>query len=221
MVPRTDVVAISDDADPREVIQLLVEEGHTRIPVYRGSVDTIIGIIHVKDLLPLIANPELIILHDLIRPAHFVPWNRPIAQVMRELQQEQKHFAVVVDEYGGMAGIITLEDIVEQIVGDMRDEFDEEIGDVVQGPGGAATVRAEMRVAEFNLAFDAHVPDDAGYETMGGFVSSLAGTIPAEGDRFYHGGLELEVTQRNPRRVLELRVTRTRAPGEQAPGSPG
>jgi len=219
MVPRTDVVAIRDDADPRTVVQMLVEEGHTRVPVYRGTLDKIIGIVHVKDLLPLLANPELLILHDLLRPALFVPWNRPIAKVMREMQRKHQHFAVVVDEYGGVAGIITLEDIVEQIVGEIRDEFDEDAGDVVQMPDGGALVQADMRTSEFNRAFGAQVPEDAGYETMGGFLSSLAGAIPSEGDRFYQGGFEFLVTRRDPRRVLELRATRTRTQSEE-PAAP-
>jgi CBS domain containing-hemolysin-like protein len=212
MVPRTNVVAIAEDADPREVVQLLLEEGHTRIPVYRGTLDTIVGIIHVKDLLPLIANPELIILEDLLRPPLFVPWNRPIVKVMRELQRKRQHFAVVVDEYGGVAGIITLADIVAQIVGDIRDEFDTEVQDVVPTPDGGALVKADIRVGEFNEVFGTQIPEDAGYETLGGFVSFLAGAIPSEGDRFYHGGFELQVSRRDARRVLELRVTRVRAP---------
>jgi CBS domain containing-hemolysin-like protein len=220
MVPRTDVVAIAQDANPREVIQLLLEEGHTRIPVYRGTLDTIIGIIHVKDLLPLIANPELIILHDLLRPPLFVPWNRPIARVMRELQKERQHLAVVVDEYGGVSGIITLADIVAQIVGEIRDEFDESASDVVAAPDGASTVQADMRVADFNQAFSTSVPLDSGYETMGGFLSFLAGAIPSEGDRFFHDGYELQVTRRDPRRVLELKVTRTRTPPEPPGATP-
>lgn len=220
MVPRTDVVAIAEDADPREVIQRLLEEGHTRVPVYRGTLDTITGIIHVKDMLPLIANPELIILHDLLRPPVFVPWNRPIVKVMRELQRTRQHLAVVVDEYGGVAGIITLADIVAEIVGEIPDEFDDGIGDVTPTPDGGALVKAEMRVSEFNEAFGAKVPEDAGYETMGGFVSLLAGAIPAEGDRFFHGGLELQISRRDPRRVLELRVTRVKATPEHRPAEP-
>ena len=137
---------------------------------------------------------------------------------MRELQKASQHFAVVVDEYGGVAGIVTLEDIVEQIVGDIRDEFDEAEPEVVPSADGANVVRGDMRVAEFNRTFQAEVPEDQGFETMGGFLSSLAGAIPAENDRFYHGGYEFQVARRDPRRVLEIRVTRTRA-GADAPAA--
>lgn len=216
MVPRTDVLAIPLEATPQQVVDLLVEEGHTRVPVFRGTLDTIVGIVHVKDVLPLLANPELIILHDLLRPCPFVPWNRPVAKVMRELQRSGQHFAVVVDEYGGVAGIITLEDIVEQIVGDIRDEFDEEAPQMAPAADGTSLIPGDLRVAEFNRTFDADVPVDQGFETMGGYLSALAGALPAEGDRFYQGGLELLVLRRDPRRVLEIRVTRTRA-GESTP----
>jgi CBS domain containing-hemolysin-like protein len=215
MIPRTDIVAIPEEMDPTDIMNVLVDQGHTRLPVYRGTLDTIIGIIHIKDLLPLLANPELIILHDLLRPPLFVPWNRPVDKVMRELQRKRQHFAVVVDEYGGVSGIVTLEDIVEQIVGDIRDEFDEEEAEVTASNDGTLLVKADMRVTQFNEQFNADVPEDDGYETMSGFVSSLAGAIPSEGDRFYHRGWEFLVTRRDPRRVTELRVTRPRADGTQ------
>jgi len=208
-VPRTDVVAIAYGTSPSELVRLMVEEGHTRVPVYKGTLDGIVGIVHVKDLLPLLENPELIILDDLVRPVTFVPWNRPIGRAMRELQRKRQHMAVVVDEYGGMEGLVTLEDIVEQLVGDIRDEFDEEEPEVVQSADGVSLVRAEMRVGAFNGTFGVAVPEDGGYETLGGFLSSLAGAIPAEGDRFYYGGLELLVTRRDARRVMEVKVTRT------------
>lgn len=217
MVPRTDVFAIALDASPDEVVRLFLEEGHTRVPVYRESLDRIVGLVHVKDLLPLIANPELIILHDLVRPTTFVPWNRPVQQVMRELQKAGQHLAVVVDEYGGVAGIVTLEDIVEQLVGDIRDEFDEEAEvEVTASADGASLVRADMRVGDFNEQFDADVPEEEGYETLAGFLNALAGAIPSEGDRFYHGGFEFQVVRRDPRRVVEVRVTRTRAESSSA-----
>lgn len=210
MVPRTDIFAIPYGADTREVVDLFVEEGHTRVPVYQDTIDRIVGIIHVKDVLPFVANPELIILHDLVRPPMFVPWNRPISKVMREMQAEGQHLSVVVDEYGGSAGIVTLEDIVEQIVGDIRDEFDEANEEVRTLGDGAAIVQADMRIADFNDEFDADLPEEEGYETLGGFLNSLSGAIPAQGDRFYQGVFEFLVTRREPRRVLEVKVTRTR-----------
>lgn len=218
MVPRTDVVAVPIDADPRQVVQTLVEESHTRVPVYEGGADTIVGLLHVKDVLPLLADPRPIVLRELLRPVTFVPWNRPVPEMMREMQRAGQHLAVVVDEYGGMAGIVTLEDIVEQIVGEIRDEFDEEESELVQAADGSALVRGEMRVDDFNEALGADIPEEAGYETLGGFLSSLAGAIPAEGDCFFHEGFEFRVMRRDPRRVLEVRVHRIKAPAEPSSG---
>lgn len=212
MIPRTDVVAIPLSARPEEVLRQLVEEGHTRVPVYDGTLDKIVGMVHVKDVLPFVTNPGLIILQDMLRPVPFVPWNMPVPKVMRQLQRNRQQFAVVVDEYGGMAGIVTLEDVVEQLVGDIRDEFDEEEPpELTRAADGTSIVKGEMRVSDFNRAFHAEVPEDLGFETMGGFLSSLAGALPSEQDRFYHSGLEFLVLQRDPRRVLEIKVTRTRA----------
>lgn len=211
MVPRIDVFAIPHDAGADTLVQLFVEEGHTRVPVYQETLDRVVGIVHVKDVMPLLANPELIILHDLVRPPMFVPWNRPISKVMREMQRAGQHLSIVVDEYGGVAGIVTLEDIVEQLVGDIRDEFDEEENDVRLLLDGASIVQADMRIEDFNEEFDADLPEEEGYETLGGFLISLAGAIPAQGDLFYQGVFEFLVTRREPRRIVEVKVTRTRA----------
>lgn len=212
MVPRTDIFAIPHDAGAETIVRLFVEEGHTRVPVYQDTLDRVVGIVHVKDVMPLVANPELIILQDLMRPPMFVPWNRPISKVMRELQRAGQHLSVVVDEYGGISGIVTLEDIVEQIVGDIRDEFDDEEQDVRQLVDGTSMVQADMRLEDFNDEFDADLPEEEGYETLGGFLISLAGAIPAQGDLFYQGVFEFLVTRREPHRVIEVKVTRTRAP---------
>lgn len=208
MVPRTDVQALPLTASAQQVLEFLLEEGHTRTPVYDGTLDHVVGIVHVKDVLPLVANPELILLHDLLRPAHFVPWNRPIAKVLRELQRTGQHLSIVVDEYGGVAGIVTLEDVMEQIVGDIRDEFDEEEAAPVVLSDGTATVRADMHVEEFNERFGAELPEHESYETLAGFIYTLAGALPAEGDVFFSSGFEFRVTRREPRRVVELQVTR-------------
>lgn len=215
MVPRTAVQGLPYEAEPEEMVRLFLEEGHTRMPVYRGTLDTILGIVHVKDVLPFASNPRLIIIEDLLRPVPFVPWNRTAGQVMRELQTNSQHFAVVVDEYGGVAGIVTLEDIVEELVGDIRDEFDVEVPAVVPVAEGVSLVRGDMRLPEFRETFGVEIGEEGGYETLGGLLSSLAGDIPAEGDRFFVAGLELQVVRRDPRRVLEVRVTRMR-PAESA-----
>src|SRR5947207_2055275 len=117
MVPRTRVVGVPIDATPGQVIELLAEEGHTRMPVYEGDLDHIKGVLHAKDVIPLMAHPELIVLQDIVRPALFVPWTKPVGELLREMQQKRSLLALVVDEYGGFSGIVTLEDILEEVAG--------------------------------------------------------------------------------------------------------
>jgi len=209
MVPRTRVVGVPIDATPAQVIDLLAEEGHTRLPVFDGDLDRIRGVLHAKDVIPLLAHPELIVMQDLLRPALFVPWTKPVGELMREMQLKRSLLALVVDEYGGFEGIVTLEDILEEIVGEIRDEHDQEGPTPAFGPDGTALVRAEIRVDELNRALSSQLPDSTGdFETLGGLLNSAAGAIPQAGDKFYIGGLELTVVQRDDRRVRTVRISR-------------
>jgi CBS domain containing-hemolysin-like protein len=205
------VVGVPLDAAPQEVIDLLAEEGHTRMPVYEGDLDHIKGVLHAKDVIPLLAHPELIVLQDLVRPALFVPWTKPVGELLREMQQKRSLLALVVDEYGGFSGIVTLEDILEEIVGEIRDEHDKEGPAPAFGPDGTALVRAETRLTDLNEALNARLPDQGDYETLSGLLNSTAGAIPQAGDRFYIGGLELTVVQRDDRRVRLVRVARSKS----------
>ena len=213
MVPRTEVVAVEIDTPVQEIIRVLSEEGHSRMPVYRGSLDQIAGVLHARDLVPLLANPELIIVRDVLRPAHFVPWSKPVQQLLSEMQRRHLHMAFVVDEFGGVMGICTIEDVLEQIVGEIQDEFeeDEDEGAAVEPHAdGSFTVHGWAPVADFNQAARTEVPEDQGFETMAGFVSSLAGVIPARGDRFNWKGWVFTVTEADPRRVLKVRAARAK-----------
>jgi putative hemolysin len=210
MVPRTDVVAVEVETPTPEIIRLLAEEGHSRMPVYRESLDHIEGVLHARDLVPLLAHPELIVLRDILRPAHFVPWSKPIDQLLREMQKRHLHMAFVVDEHGGIMGLCTIEDVLEEIVGEIRDEFDE-VGRAVEvHPDGTFTVQGEAQVVEFNLAAAADVPEDESYETMAGFLNAIAGAIPAKGDRFFWKGWVFTIAEADPRRVTKVRAARVK-----------
>src|SRR5690606_14962423 len=124
MVPRTDVVAVEISSGSDEVLRALADDNHSRLPVYRDDIDHIVGVLHSRDLIPLLDRPETIVMQEVIRPAHFVPWMKPIGDLLREMQQARIHMAMVVDEYGGFMGIVTLEDILRAIVGDIGDEFE-------------------------------------------------------------------------------------------------
>jgi putative hemolysin len=209
MVPRTDVVAMDIDTPVPEIIRVLAEEGHSRIPVYQGNLDQIVGILHARDMVPLLAHPELIVLRDLLRPPHFVPWSKRIDQLLREMQRLKLHMAIVVDEYGGVMGICTLEDVLEQIVGEIRDEYEEAESKLVEAHAdGTFTVRGSAPVSEFNRASGAGVPEDRGYETVSGFLNALAGAIPSVGDRFLYRGWMFTVAEANPRRATRIRAAR-------------
>jgi CBS domain containing-hemolysin-like protein len=194
-----------------EIIRLLAEEGHSRMPVYREDLDHIEGVLHARDLVPLLAHPELIVLRDLVRPAHFVPWSKRIDQLLREMQRRKLHMAFVVDEFGGVMGICTIEDVLEQIVGEIQDEFeDEEARPVEEHGDGSFTVQGAASIAEFNRAADADIPEDQGFETVAGFINSLAGAIPVRGDRFHWRGWTFIVADADPRKVTKLRAAKVK-----------
>ena len=212
MVPRTEVVAVEIGTPTPEIIRVLAEEGHSRMPVYREDLDHIEGVLHARDLVPLLAHPELIVLRDVLRPARFVPWSKPIDQLLREMQRRKLHMAFVVDEFGGVMGICTIEDVLEQIVGEIQDEFEdeEEARPVEEHGDGTFTVHGAATIAELNLACGADVPEDQGFETVAGFINSLAGAIPGRGDRFFWRGWVFTVADADPRRVTKVRMARAK-----------
>ncbi len=207
MVPRTEVVTVEIATPPTEVLRLLAEENHSRIPVYRDDVDHIVGILHARDLIPLLQHPELIVLPDVIRPAHFVPWMKPIGDLLREMQKKRIHMAMVVDEYGGFMGVVTLEDILREIVGDIGDEFEVEEKQVEKQPDGSYLVDAGLEVDQFIQSFGFELPE-GDFDTLGGFLSSMAGHLPDVGERFTYGGWQFTVAAKEGARIDRVRVVR-------------
>jgi len=216
MVTRTEVVAVSVDIPPHEILQLIAEQNHSRIPVYKDDIDHIVGILHVRDLVPLMQAPELIVLHDLIRPAVYVPWVKPIGDLLRELQRLRIHMAVVVDEYGGFMGIVTLEDILSQIVGHIGDEFTEEVKPFEKQADGSFLIDATLEPKDFAKAFEMKLPEGE-FETVGGFLSSLAGAIPEVGDKFFVNGWTFAVHSKQGPKLERIRVMKPKAPLVPAP----
>jgi CBS domain containing-hemolysin-like protein len=213
MVPRTRVVGVPIDATVQDVLLLLAEEGHTRMPVYDGDLDHITGVLHTKDVIPLLANPGLIVLQDLLRPAVWVPWTKRVDEILREMQHKRSHIVMVADEYGGFSGIVTLEDVLEEIVGELGEEQDRPgVPIPALGPDGSTLVRGDARIDDVNHALAIELPHDGTFETLGGLLNALAGAIPQNGDRFFVGGLELTVAQRDDRRVRLVRISRAQPP---------
>jgi putative hemolysin len=221
MVPRAAVMAVDIETPVPEIIRLLSEEGHSRLPVYQEHLDQVVGVLHARDLVPLLAHPHLIVLRDLLRPAHFVPWSKPVEQLLREMQRKRLHMSLVVDEFGGIMGLCTIEDVLEEIVGDIHDEFEaEESGRAVEPlSDGSYTVQGSAPLSEFNRATGAGLPEDHGVETMAGFLNSLAGAIPARGDRFFWRAWIFTVSEADPRRVLKVRAAHA-TPAHSPPPRP-
>ncbi len=211
MVPRPDIVGL-DISMPRDVlVRKVIEEGYSRLPVYNGTVDNIIGIIYSKDLLSLLEHRDLIVLQDIIRRAYFVPESKKISQLLREFQQKKAHIAIVIDEFGGTEGIITMEDIIEEIVGEIHDEYDEVSKSIEQARDGSVTVDARMSVGDFNQQFKAHLPEAPEYETLAGFIQKELGRLPDIGDAVTHQMLTLTVQSKTARRIRTVRVMRPAA----------
>jgi CBS domain containing-hemolysin-like protein len=206
MIPRPDVVALNIEMQREAIIKIVLEEGYSRMPVYRGTIDNIIGIIYTKDLLGLIEYRDLIILQDIIRPAYFIPETTKISKLMRDLQKGKIHMAVVIDEFGGTEGIITMEDVLEEIVGEIHDEYDEELKDVEQTADGTFLVNARMLIRDFNERFHSEVPLGEDFETVGGLLQKLTGRIPDVGEVIMHQGLLFTVVKKSQRRVRQVKV---------------
>jgi CBS domain containing-hemolysin-like protein len=209
MVPRPDIVAL-DISMPRDVlVRKVIEEGYSRLPVYRETIDNIIGVIYSKDLLSLLEHRDLIVLQDIIRPAYFVPESKKISQLLREFQHKKAHLAVVIDEFGGTEGIITMEDIIEEIVGEIHDEYDEVSKSIEQARDGSVTVDARMSIGDFNQQFKAQLPEAPEYETLAGFIQKEMGRMPEVGDTVSHQLFILTVQSKTARRIRTVRVTRS------------
>jgi putative hemolysin len=212
MVPRTDVVAVPITTPPLEVLRTLAEENHSRLPVFKDDIDHVVGVLHSRDLVPLLQHPELIVLSDIIRPAVFVPWLKPVGDLLREMQGRRIHMAMVVDEHGGFMGIVTLEDILREIVGDIGDEFEVQETLLEKQPDGSHLVDAGLDVEAFAVAFGTSLPEGE-YGTLGGYLSSVAGAIPEVGDRFTLDGLQLTVASKKGQRLDRVRVSRLKTGG--------
>jgi CBS domain containing-hemolysin-like protein len=208
MVPRTDVVALEDNTPRERLVRIVTEEGYSRIPVYHDSLDNIVGIIYTKDLISMLEHRDLIVLHDILRPAYFVPDVIKISQLMREMQVRKIAMAVVIDEFGGTQGIITMEDILEEIVGEIHDEYDEVLKDVEQSSDGSALVNARITIKDFNEKFGGAIPEDAGYETLNGFLHKVTGKIPEMNEEIRYANLHFTVLKKSQRRLRQVRVKR-------------
>ncbi len=208
MVPRTDMTVIAENASSDDAVDLSLEEGFSRIPVTRAGPDDIVGILYARDLLALmdsgVAAKEV---GELMRPGYFVPETKRISQLLAEMQANQVHMAVVVDEFGGTAGLVTIEDIIEELVGEIADEFDQ-AEELVTAVDGGYLVDARLPVDDLGELFDVEFPDEE-WDTVGGLVLALAGRVPKEGEQFEHDGVLFTADRVQGRRVARVLCKRT------------
>ncbi len=217
MVPRTQVHAIQIDTPIAEVLNAIAESEHSRYPVYRDNLDNVVGVLHSKDLLPHLARGDLekVGLAPLVRqPVVFVPESQPADSVLREMRAGKHHLAVVLDEFGGTSGILTLENLLEQIVGDIRDEHDVDEPPIVDLGEGKLLVDASVSIADLSRYLGAELPADGDYHTLAGFVVAELGAVPEVGVRLSAFDLDFEVKEADERRVLKVEITRRSPPAE-------
>jgi len=211
MVPRINMAALSIETLPEEVAEFAQQSSHSRIPVYKEQLDNVVGILYLRDLFRSNHNdcdeqdaPDW---KDLLRTPYFVPGTMKISDLLREFQRRKSHLAIVVDEFGGTMGLVTLEDILEEIVGEIHDEFDpDEVQDVVEISTGVFHVNAKISLREFGERMDIEFPDDGDYETLGGFLTAFYGKVPQNGEGVHFEGFHFSALDADEKHVLHVEV---------------
>ncbi len=214
MTPRPDIVGIRADATLGELRARLRESEYSRLLVYRDSLDDVVGFAHMKDVfLKGAGRGDGESFADLVRSAHVVPETKRAPELLKEFQQNQTQAALVVDEYGGTAGLVTVEDLVEELVGEIRDEYDVEAEPIVEGPDDTWVFSAKVDIDELTRRLGVTIERE-GFETIGGYIMSRVGRVPAAGEHVVEDGLDIEVLEAERRRILKVRVQRLAAEGE-------
>jgi CBS domain containing-hemolysin-like protein len=224
MVPRTRMVAVDVQAPPEELVRIVTENPYSRMPVYQGSIDDVIGILLVRDIVPALraGGGTGLSLEKTLKPAFFVPEQMKISRLLKEMQRRKTHIAVVVDEFGGTSGLVTLEDVIEEIVGEIQDEADAESAPVKSLGEGLWLADAAVPLHDLEEILNARpggegaspgaevrFPEEGDYETLGGFVTATAGRVPAVGAQFRWDGLTFTVRAGDERRVSKVEIARS------------
>ena len=215
MTPRPDIVAIREEATIGTLRELFREQEYSRFPVYKGSLDNIAGFVYIKDLVLLSAGEDDRPIRGLIRPAVVVPETKRVPELLKQFQRQQIQCAIVVDEYGGTAGLVTIEDLLEEIVGEIRDEYDVESEQIVDEGSGRFVFSGKVDIDEVARRLSVQI-ERAGFETLGGYLMSQLGRVPTVGERFDVDGLSVEVLDAERRRVTKVRMFRNEEPADEA-----
>lgn len=212
MVPRIDSVFLSLDMDTGELVSLISDTGHSRFPVFEETIDNVVGMLYAKDLLQFLTNGEEIRIEQLLRKPYFVPESKRLDGLLREMKRRRVHIAVAVDEYGGVSGIVCMEDIIEEIVGDIQDEFDNEREDLLEIGEHAYLCDARINLEDLGETLGLNLPDDD-YDTLGGFVFDLFGKIPVKFEKASFRNLDFIVQDMDGHKIRTIKVVVR--PGEE------
>jgi len=205
VVPRTEIIAVSIDSPIKDIIHLTLTHGHTRMPVYEGSIDNIIAIFNVKDLLKFWPKSDAFDLRSILRKAYYIPETKNIHLLLHELKEHKTHMAIVIDEYGGTSGLVTLEDLIEEIVGEIHDEHDAEADAFTLLQNGEVLVDSRVEIEEFEDYFNVALPEGK-FETLGGLIFHLIRKIPVPGEIIHCNDFEIIVESADERRIKKVRI---------------
>jgi CBS domain containing-hemolysin-like protein len=216
MVPRTEIVALSSDSTIKDILDFVSKHGHTRMPVYSENIDNIVGILNVKDLLRFWSEPVTEgNIDSILRKAYYIPETKNIHLLLHELKEKKSHMAIVIDEYGGTSGLVTLEDLIEEIVGEIHDEHDIDENAFMKLENGDVVVDGRVEIEEFEEYFGIKVPEGQ-FETLGGFIFFIIKKIPITGESLRYQDLEMIIEGADERSIKRVRIKRE---GESVPGS--
>ncbi|HEY5122744.1 MAG TPA: CBS domain-containing protein, partial [Ignavibacteria bacterium] len=207
MIPRNNIVALDIDESRDKIVQTVIEEGYSRIPVYRETIDNIIGIIYSKDLISASEHRDIIVLQDILRPAYFIPETKHIGELLKDFQKKRLHMGLVVNEHGGVEGLITLEDIIEEIVGEIEDEYDVDVRNIEKDKLGIYLVNPIISIEEFNKKFNVDIPvDNDEYQTLSGFLQKVTGHIPEIYERVDYKGTVFTIMKKMGNKLLQVKI---------------
>jgi putative hemolysin len=212
MVPRPKIFALDADTSPSQVGSLIVESGFSRIPAYEGDIDNVIGLVYIKDALRLLEKRQPVVIRKILHPAQFVPESKKVGALLKELQKRRSHMALVIDEHGSVTGLVTLEDLVEQIVGDIQDEYDWEERPVEKLRDGSLVVEGTVSAAELRESYEVPLPESSEFETVAGFMLDRLGSVPKGGEVIAVGDYRLTVVDVERNRISKVKVEKAPAP---------
>lgn len=216
IVPRIDTVFVPVDIELPELVEVLAECGHSRVPVYDGTIDNVVGVLYVKDLLRYLTNSQDVDIASLARKPYLIPESKRINSLLKEFQRRRVHIAVVVDEYGGVSGIVSLEDIIEEIVGDIQDEYDNEREDIIEIGDGVFLCEARVDLEELSEQIGVDFPYDD-FDTLGGFVFEVLGKIPVKFEKVAYQGMDFIIQDMDAHKIKTVKIVTNGQDGSGAP----